>query len=64
MRLVHVLQMVLLGFVTGGIGATVFLAWLLRRDGEPTVQGRRALLYILASTVGIIGVALYLVLYA
>jgi len=64
MRLVHVLQVVLLGFVTGGIGATVTLAWLLRRGGEPTVQGQRALLYILASTVGIIGLALYLVLYA
>jgi hypothetical protein len=62
MGLVDLLQVVMLGIVTGGIGATVTLAWLLRRGGEPTAQGRWALLYILASTVTVLVFGVWLIL--
>jgi len=62
-RLVDALQVVLLGIVTGAIGGTVTLAWMLRRGGQPQAQGRRVLLYILASTVTVIGSALWLVFF-
>lgn len=50
MGLDKALAVVVAGFVTGATAAAVMLAWALRHTGDPQLQGRRAVTYIVAST--------------
>lgn len=61
-RLGGALLTVAYGFVTGGIAAIVFLAWVLRKTGDPRAQGRGPLIGLWVATVGLVATAGWLVL--
>jgi len=58
-RIGGALLTVALGFVTGAFGAAVFIAYVLRRVGDPRAQGRRAAVTICLGAAVFVGMAVY-----